>query len=191
MSTSRRLARCPHVPRPRLARGRPPGLAVTPPVPALLLAMSALIAVPMPAAAQATTGYDAATSGTRRLVGADGLSIRILVEASNLGGGEVELGEITFPPGSGAGDASHTHPRVEIFYILEGTFDHIVNGEAHRLEPGMVGIVRPGDGVIHRVVGDDPVRALVVWAPGGEADRLASFFEERPLDDPPSDPGRG
>lgn len=139
----------------------------------------------------AVTGYDAATSGTRRLVGPNGLSITLLVEASNLGGDEVELGEVTFPPGSGAGDASHTHQRVEIFYILEGTFDHIVNGEVHRLTPGRVGIVRPGDAVIHRVVGEAPVRALVIWAPGGEAERLASFFEVRPLDDPPPDPDGG
>lgn len=157
---------------------------------AAALAVLAWMLVPEAAGAQsgAPAAYEPATRGTRRLEGPNGLSIRVLVEASNLGGGEVELGEITFPPGSGAGDASHTHPRVEIFYVLEGGLDHIVNGRTHRLEPGMVGIVRPGDAVIHRVVGDAPVRALVVWAPGGEAERLASFFEERPLDGSPPDP---
>lgn len=142
----------------------------------------------VPEAVGAQSAYEPATRGTRMLEGANGLSIRMLVEASNLGGGEVELGEITFPAGSGAGDASHTHAHVEIFYILEGTLDHIVNGETHRLERGRVGIVRPGDTVIHRVVGDAPVRALVVWAPGGEAERLASFLEERPLDGSSPDP---
>ncbi len=134
--------------------------------------------------------YEAATSGTRWLAGANGLAIKMLVESSNLGGPEVEIGEITFPMGSGNGDASHTHAHVEIFYILEGTFDHIVNGEAHRLTPGMVGIVRPGDRVVHRVVGNAPVRALVIWAPGGEAERLSGVFETRPLDDPPPHPFR-
>lgn len=156
-----------------------------------IVALALLVPGSAPAQDAPATGYEAATSGTRRLVGPNGLTITLLVESSNLGGDEVELGEITFPPGSGAGDASHTHTRVEIFYILEGVFDHIVNGEAHRLTPGMVGIVRPGDGVIHRVVGDAPVRALVIWAPGGEAERLASFFEERPLRDPPPDPDGG
>jgi hypothetical protein len=46
----------------------------------------------------------------------------------------------------------------------------------------MVGIVRPGDSVSHRVVSEEPVRALVIWAPGGEVERLARFFEQRPIE---------
>ncbi len=136
-------------------------------------------------AQETASSYEAGTRGTRWLEGQSGLTIKMLVEASNLGGGEVELGEITFPVGAGASGGGHTHGRVEIFYILSGTFDHVVNGQAHRLTGGMVGIVRPGDEVIHRVVGDTPVRALVIWAPGGEAERLGSFFRERALADPP------
>lgn len=130
-----------------------------------------------------TPEYSRATHGTRYLEN-DGLSIKMLVEASNLGGEEVEVGEITFPVGSGASRRSHTHARVEIFYILSGRLDHIVNENSSVLEPGMVGIVRPGDGVVHRVLGEEPVRALVIWAPGGEAARLAPFFDERPLAPP-------
>jgi mannose-6-phosphate isomerase-like protein (cupin superfamily) len=74
------------------------------------------------------------------------------------------------------------HGRIEIFYILAGRLDHVVNGESHLLRPGMVGIVRPGDEVIHRVVSDVPVKALVIWAPGGEADRIAGFLNERPIE---------
>ena len=135
--------------------------------------------------AQADVEYDPASEGTRWFVGQNGFSIKMLVEASNLGAGEVEVGEITFPVGSGAQGGGHVHGRVEIFYILSGTFDHVVNGEAHRLTPGMVGIVRSGDEVVHRVIGDEPVRALVIWAPGGEAERVARSFEVRPIDDPP------
>ncbi|MDX1579141.1 MAG: cupin domain-containing protein [Gemmatimonadota bacterium] len=149
-----------------------------------VLVCGSLAAVPGGLEAQQAS-YEPATSGTRWLVGGNGFSIKLLVEASNLGGEEVELGEVTFPVGAGARGGGHVHGRVEIFYILSGTFDHIVNGEAHRLTPGMVGIVRPGDEVIHRVVGDEPVRALVVWAPAGEADRIAGGFEVRPIDDPP------
>lgn len=36
--------------------------------------------------------------------------------------------------------------------------------------------------VLHRVVGDEPVTAVVIWAPGGEIDRIAGFFEERPVE---------
>lgn len=37
----------------------------------------------------------------------------------------------------------------------------------------MVGVVKPTDTVLHRVLSDVPVKALVIWVPGGEADRIA------------------
>lgn len=126
--------------------------------------------------------YSKATKGTRVLEGSNGLHIKVLVEAANLGGTEVDIGEITFPPGQ-APSRGHRHATVEIFYVLSGRLDHVVNGESHVLEPGMVGIVRPGDDVIHRVASDEPVKALVIWAPGGEAERLARFFQERAIDE--------
>jgi hypothetical protein len=48
-----------------------------------------------------------------------------------------------------------------------------VTGESVELQPGMVGVVRRGDEVVHRIVGDHPVKALVIWVPGGESDRIA------------------
>lgn len=74
------------------------------------------------ARAQQVTGaeYERATSGIRWLAGGGGFAIKILVEKSNLGGDEVELGEITFPVGAGRDGRSHVHGRVEIFYILSG-----------------------------------------------------------------------
>lgn len=133
-----------------------------------------------PARAQ-QPAYEKATHGTRILEAPSGLAIRMLVEASNLGSGEVEVGEITIPAGSGAARQGHRHGVIEILYILSGELDHIVNGESHLLKPGDVGIVRPGDSVVHRVPGDEPVKALVIWAPGGEADRIAPGFQQRPV----------
>jgi len=147
----------------------------------IAIASLALAAGAGGAHSQGGDGYERATRGTRVLEGDGGFAIKMLVEASNLGGSEVEIGEITFPVGAGATGGAHAHAHVEIFYVLSGTFDHVVNGEAHRLTPGMVGIVRPGDEVVHRVVGDEPVRALVVWAPGGEIGRFDSNFRERPI----------
>ncbi|HZD04831.1 MAG TPA: cupin domain-containing protein, partial [Longimicrobiales bacterium] len=80
--------------------------------------------------------------------------------------------EITLPVGSSPA-AGHRHGAMEIFYVVEGVLGHVVNGEELRLEPGMVGVVKPGDSVIHRVLSDVPVKALVLWVPGGEADRIA------------------
>lgn len=125
--------------------------------------------------------YEKASSGTRILENKAGtLSIRMLVEAANLGGSEVEVGEITFAAGTSP-QTGHTHGVVEIFYVLSGVLEHVVNGVTYRLTPGMVGIVRPGDQVIHRVPPDADVKALVIWAPGGEADRIARNFRQRPV----------
>lgn len=124
--------------------------------------------------------YEKSTHGTRILEGAGGLTIKVLVEESNLGSSEVEVGEITFPAGSRGGD--HLHQAIEIFYVLSGTMDHVVNGVSHVLGAGGVGIVKPGDRVSHKVVGDEPVSALVIWAPGGEAERIASVFQVKPVE---------
>lgn len=123
--------------------------------------------------------YDKASAGTRVLSSESGLVIKMLLEASNLGGDELEIGEITFP--AGTRDDGHVHGAMEIFYVLSGRLEHVVNGDSYLLEPGMVGVVRQGDTVAHRVPGTEPCRALVIWVPGGEADRLARFFDVRPL----------
>jgi len=143
-----------------------------------LVAAALLAAGPQPAAAQ-TPPYEIAGDGLRVLETPGGTTIRMLVEASNLGGDEVEIGEITFPPGTRT--AGHSHGSTEVFYVISGELEHIVNGRRATIRPGMVGIVRPGDDVVHEVPGDEPVVALVVWAPGGEADRLG--FESRPREE--------
>ena len=123
--------------------------------------------------------YEKATEGTRILEGAGGLSIKVLVEQSNLGSAEVEVGEITFPAGSQGRD--HLHQAIEIFYVISGQMNHVVNGTDHVLGPGEVAIVKPGDTVSHKVVGEEEVKALVIWAPGGEADRIARGFKVKPI----------
>ncbi len=126
-------------------------------------------------AAAANVDYHHAGTGTR-IFSAGELAIKVLVEASVLGSTEVEVAEISFPPGyEGAG---HKHGAIEIFYIVEGVMDHVVNDESHILEPGMIGIVRPTDTVTHRIKGDQGVKAVVIWAPGGEVNRLRQAFPE-------------
>lgn len=128
--------------------------------------------------------YDAASHGVARMDGPGGVKIKLLVDKSNLGGGEFELGEITFPATNKKG-IPHRHGQVELFYVLSGRLGHTVNGELHVIEPGMVGIVRPEDTVAHSVESDEPVRALVIWAPGGEAERMVSsgIFRSTPLEE--------
>ena len=122
--------------------------------------------------AQQVDGYERAGAGTRMLTLGSGTSIKMLLEASNLGSGEIEVAEIVFPPGMNPA-GGHRHGATEIFYVVEGVLGHVVNGVEHRLEPGMVGVVKPGDEVMHRVLSDGPVKAVVLWVPGGEANRIA------------------
>lgn len=144
----------------------------------LLMAMlaTAPAVTAIPASAQDADRYARASSGTRELTLPGGTTIKLLLEAANLGSDALEVAEITFPVGTSPA-TGHRHGATEIFYVVEGVLDHVVNGAAHRLEPGMVGVVKPGDEVIHRVASDVPVKALVLWVPGGEAERIAP--EER------------
>ncbi len=144
---------------------------------AVLLVIMPLLFAASPV--RAADGYDPVSTGTTELYG-DDVVIKVLVEAANLGSSDVEVGEITFAPGSKS--SGHRHGSIEIFYVVDGTLDHIVNGESHPLSPGMVGMVHPSDTVTHEVIGDEPVRAVVIWAPGGEVDRLRQVFPERPVE---------
>jgi len=112
--------------------------------------------------------YEIAGQGTRVFswdTATEPGSIKMLIEAQNLGSEGAEVAEIYFPPEFHG--ATHPH-ELEILYVLEGELDHIVNGESHILTPGMVGIVREPDLVVHRVVSDGGVRVLVIWPLGGE-----------------------
>jgi quercetin dioxygenase-like cupin family protein len=133
------------------------------------------------ASAQDTVSYKRSSNGTRVLENDAGTTIKILVERSVLGDSGIEIAEATLPVGAGAGPASHRHGSAEMIYVVSGELDHIVNGIAHRLTPGMVGIVKPSDTVIHRVMGTTPVKVLLIWAPGGEVERLAQRFRQRPI----------
>ncbi len=131
--------------------------------------------------AQDSTSYRRSSAGTRVLENDAGTSIKVLVERSVLGDSSVEIAEAILPVGTGAGPASHRHGSAEMIYVISGELDHVVNGTTHRLTPGMVGIVKPADTVIHRVVGQTPVKVLLIWTPGGEVERLAQRFRQRPI----------
>jgi len=102
--------------------------------------------------------------------------IDVLVDASNLSSNAVEMAEITLYEDSSVAapeeGGPHTHDSTEIFYVLEGELIHIVGGQKFVVRKGEVGIVGGGDVVRHGLESDAPVRALVLWVPGGEIDRL-------------------
>ena len=69
-----------------------------------------------------------------------GATLRLVLDSTNVGK-EISVGELTFPPNSDSGD--HQHGAIEIFYVLSGELEHVVNGKSQILKPGMVGYVRP------------------------------------------------
>ena len=105
---------------------------------------------------------------------ASGTKLRILMDQAAFGGNEFEIAEITFAPNSDSGD--HVHGVTETFYVLEGELEHFVNGKSVKLTAGMVGTVRPPDKVRHKT-GPNGAKALVIWAPAGEAARIASRWK--------------
>jgi quercetin dioxygenase-like cupin family protein len=128
--------------------------------------------------------YAYATNGIRdHIAGGSGSAWKLLLDESNLGGRELEMVEVTLPPGTVVG--AHMHGSLEVIYVLSGTYEHEVNGRRYALTPGMVGIVRPGDKVRHLVPKSGAAKLLIIWAPAGEANRLlghAKGTQVQPLD---------
>ena len=105
-----------------------------------------------------------------------GTTLRLMIDETNLGA-EVSLGEITFPANSDSGE--HQHGAIEVFYIVSGELEHVVNGVSQKLAPGMSGFVKPPDKVRHKT-GPAGAKAVVVWVPGEEARRVASRWTREP-----------
>ena len=112
--------------------------------------------------------YEIVSAGTRQFewdTDTGPAWIKVLIEESNLGSPGVEIAEVYFPPEY----HGQPHPHeLEIIYILEGELDHIVNGDSNILTPGMVGVVRARDRVVHKTNSEAGVRTLIIWPLGKE-----------------------
>lgn len=105
-----------------------------------------------------------------------GTTLRLMLDESNVGP-EVTVGEITFPPNQDSGD--HQHGAIELFYIVSGELEHIVNGKSELLKPGMAGYVKPPDKVRHKT-GPAGAKAVVIWVPGDEGKKIAARWTKEP-----------
>ncbi len=147
---------------------------------ALLLALAGALAVAAVAAevTQETerVPYEISSNGLGTYATPSGsFIIKRLLDSANFGGSELDIAELTFGPDYQG--RVHTHRPIEIFYVLSGRLRHVVNGVAADLDPGMIGVVRPGDEVEHIVLSEEPLRMLVVWLPGGLAEGIAGNLE--------------
>jgi quercetin dioxygenase-like cupin family protein len=112
--------------------------------------------------------YEYSSVGTRQFEWGpenDPVRVKVLLEEANLGSAGAEIIEIFFPPAYES--RSHFH-ELEILYVIEGELEHIVDGESHILKPGMIGIVRYPNEVIHKTLSEDGARVLVIWPLGNE-----------------------
>ncbi|ODS23817.1 hypothetical protein AB835_06920 [Candidatus Endobugula sertula] len=74
----------------------------------------------------------------------------------------VNFNLINVPSGTSA--SPHTHPGIEITYVLEGEFDLVVEGKPdQRFKPGMSYMVNDSDIHYARVIGDVPIKLLCVF----------------------------
>src|SRR5262245_18057886 len=93
-----------------------------------------------------------------------GTTLRLMLDETNLGA-EASVGEMIFPPNTDSGD--HQHGAIEMFYVVSGQLEHVVNGRSEFLKPGMAGFVRPPDKVRHKT-GPAGAKVVVMWVPGEE-----------------------
>ena len=105
-----------------------------------------------------------------------GTTLRIMLDESNVGP-EVTLGEMVFPPNQDSGD--HAHGAKEMFYVVSGELEHVVNGKSQILKPGMAGFVNPPDKVRHKT-GAAGAKVVVVWVPGEEGKKIAARWTKEP-----------
>lgn len=105
-----------------------------------------------------------------------GTTLKLLLGDSDVGP-EATVGELTFLPNADSGD--HKHGAIEMFYVLTGELEHVVNGTSQILKPGMAGYVKPPDTVRHKT-GPAGAKVLVIWVPGDEAKRIVSRWHREP-----------
>ena len=132
------------------------------------------LAVLLACSAATAAAQSGKTGETYRSPG--GTTLRLFLDESNVGP-QVSVGELTFTPNADSGE--HTHGAIEMFYVLSGELEHVVNGKSYILGPGMTGYVRPPDKIRHKT-GAAGAKVIVVWVPGDEAGKIAARWKKEP-----------
>lgn len=75
----------------------------------------------------------------------------------------------------GAGTPPHRQKDEEAFYVLEGTYEIMLDGQIYTGKPGDFFYVKPGQPHAFKNNGDQPARMLIINLPGGTHE---SFFAD-------------
>jgi quercetin dioxygenase-like cupin family protein len=142
----------------------------------LRFAAIAATTLAVPVLAQSDNAHGAQGSQGTTYRSPSGTTLRLMLDESNVGP-EVTVGEMVFPPNSDSGD--HQHGALEMFYVVSGQYEHIVNGKSQVLEPGMSGYVKPPDKVRHKT-GPAGAKVVVIWVPGDEGKKIAARWKKEP-----------
>lgn len=105
-----------------------------------------------------------------------GTTLRLLLDEHDVGDA-VSVGELTFAPNGDSGE--HRHGAIEMFYVLSGELEHVVNGASQLLTAGMVGYVKPPDTIRHKT-GAAGAKVVVIWVPGDEARKIVARWSREP-----------
>lgn len=103
--------------------------------------------------------------------------IKVLIDEKLGGTKDVSIAELVIPPGVDVPD--HVHQSTEIFYILSGELEQTSEGKVQKLTAGMACLVPANTTTHHKVTSKKPVRALVIWAPGGEEQRITEHWQAK------------
>ena len=90
---------------------------------------------------------------------------------------DVTVADLVIPPGVDVPD--HIHQSTEIFYILSGELEQTSEGKVQKLTAGMACLVPANTTTHHKVTSKEPVHAVVIWAPGGEEQRIVERWQRK------------
>lgn len=81
--------------------------------------------------------------------------------------GRFSIIDETFFPGMNSAPGHTHHFHSEVFFVISGSMEWTVGDEVDTLEPGDLVYIPPGIVHLTRVLGDEPVRALMIYEPAG------------------------
>ena len=128
------------------------------------------------------------SNSSRQVSSGGGDQLQLLLSTNGLSGDGIEIARLTLPGGDGkfCSEKScrpHQHPVDEIFYVVSGQLEHIVENERLVVGPGMLAVAPKDRNVFHNVVSTEPLVVLVIWLATGEFDRLIEHYGLQQLSD--------